>query len=222
MTTAAVPLDYSFDEVGHVYSDAHGTAITSVTQILDGVGISDYSSVPEKRLEYKRDIGDAVHYAARYLDEDRLDYDTIQPAWANYLLAYQQFLEDTEFKIEAIEKQGVHAYSAMKFGYTLDRIGRFPGMKHRVLLELKCAYAEEESWRIQLAAYEMTIEKNPADEFIVRLALQLKPDKTYKLWPDINGYRDPNDRKVFLWALALTNWKITNQLSLKGKPCVQP
>src|ERR1700690_2128494 len=211
MTHAQPVPGWTFVEEGHIFRDGNQNPVPSLTQILDGVGISDYSSVPQKRLENKRDIGDATHYAARYMDEDRLDYSTIQPAWAKYLEAWQNFKDDTGFVCEGIEVPGVYTYSGMRFACIWDRLGRFPGVKHRALVEIKCAYAEEPSWKIQLAGQELTIPKQ-GDEFIARIACQLKPDGSYKLWPDINGYRDPNDVKVFLWSLAVTNFKIINGL----------
>lgn len=211
MSLAAPISGWSFTEETHTFLDGNGSPIPSLTQILTGVGISDYSSVPGDRLEFKKNIGDAVHYGARYLDEGILDYDTIQPTWAKYLLAWENFKEATGFVCEGIEVPGVYSYSGMRFGCIWDRLGRFPGIKHRALVEIKCAYAEEPSWRIQLAGQEMTIPKD-GDEYIARIACQLKPDANFKLWPDINGYQDPNDRKVFLWALATTNWKIAHKL----------
>jgi hypothetical protein len=208
----ATPLaGWKFDEPTHSFTDANGSPIPSLTQILEGVGISDYSSVPQKRLEYKRDIGDAVHYAARYLDNGTLDFSTVQPVWANYLAAWQSFLDDTGFVAEGIEVPGVYEYMGMRFACIWDRLGRFPVFKYRALVELKCAFAEEPSWAIQLAGQELTIPKT-GDEFIARIAVQLKPDGTYRVWPDLNGYQDPNDRKVFLWALATTQWKMAKGL----------
>src|SRR5258708_13182570 len=95
---------WTFDDATHSFRDANGSPVPSLTQILSSVGISDYSSVPEKRLEYKRDIGDAVHYAARYLDEDRLDYTTLQPTWANHLVACHNFKNTTDFLPKVLEE----------------------------------------------------------------------------------------------------------------------
>lgn len=203
---------FSFEEATHTYRDSGGIEIPSVTQILEGVGLSDYSSVPEHRLEFKRDIGDAVHYAARYLDLDKLDWSTVQPKPAGYLMGWINFLEETGFVIEAVEVSGIHTYAGMRYAYTYDRVGRFPGIPYRYLVEIKCAYAEEPSWRPQLAGYELPV-KNGKDEHLVKIAVQLKPDGTYRIWPNMDGYRDPNDLKVFLWGLALTQWKIINGIS---------
>jgi hypothetical protein len=203
---------YTVDE-NHVYHDENGVPFNgpSVTGILDSVGIVDFSAVPEERLKFKREIGDAVHFACRYRDLDQLDYSTVQPQWANYLVAYENFLEETGFVPEEVEQSGIHEISGMRFSYTRDRVGRFPGFKHRVVLELKCTYKEEPSWKVQLAAYEMTVPK-AENEFVARIAVQLKPDQTYKIYPDINGYQDTNDRKVFLWSLCVVNFKITNNI----------
>ena len=206
---------WTFTEEGHTFRDKNGSPVPSLTQILDSVGIVDYSSVPEGRLAFKRDIGDAVHYATKYRDLDTLDYSTVQPQWANYLVAWEQFLEDTGFVPEEIEKPGVYSYSGMVYGCIIDRIGRFPGIKHRALVEIKCAYAEEPSWAIQLAGQELSIAK-AENEFIARIAVQLKPDRTYKIFPDLNGYQDPNDVKVFLWSLCVVQWKMKHGISWRN------
>lgn len=191
----------------HLYRDPKGQERPSVTQIMDGCGLINYDNVPGDTLQRKQEIGDAAHYATRLYDQDDLDPFSIHDEVLPYVQAYMNFVEEMGFVCEPewIERSMVHTVNGMTYGLTVDRIGKCtksPTLsKYRTLLELKCAYAEEASWKWQLSAYEMAV---PKDERIVRVALQLKPDSKFRCFP----YQNPRDRDVFLWALALTNTKI--------------
>jgi len=198
----------------HLYRGEKGTEVPSTTQILDCVGLVDYSNVPGDTLEHKSRIGDAAHFATRLYDQDDLDPFSIHDEVMPYVQAYMNFVDEMGFvpEPEWIEKSMVHTVNGMPYGLTIDRIGKLtksPTLsKYRTLIELKCAYAEEASWKWQMSAYEMAV---PKDERIVRMALQLKPDKTFRCFP----YQNPRDRDVFMWALALTHAKINEGMKWK-------
>jgi len=202
----------TFEESGHVYRDEQGIEIPSTTQILEGLGLIDLDNIPGATLEHKRQLGDAVHYATRYLDQDTLDWSTVQQEWAGYLVAYTNFCEEMQFvpEPEWIEKSGVHQINGMKYGYTIDRIGRIGTLAHRFLFEIKTAYKLESSWKLQTAAYELAVPKSNG-EYIARAALQLKPDGSYKL----HLFEDPRDKDAWTWCLAVTHWKIKEKLKWK-------
>lgn len=196
-----------FDDVLHEYRTEAGVIIPSVTQVLDSVGLVDYDAVPGKTLERKRQIGDAVHYAARLYLQNDLDWSTVQSSWSGYLMAVLNFIEENEFEAEGVEQSGIYVANGMPVAYTWDLLGRMKGIKHRVLVELKCAYREEPSWKYQTSAYEMTIPKEKG-EYIARVAVQLKKDGSYKPYL----YENPRDRDRFLWALAVVYTKIDEKL----------
>lgn len=200
----------SFNEETHEYFDESGRLIPSTTQVLDSVGLVDYDAVPGKTLERKRQIGDAVHYAARLYIQNDLDWSTVQSEWAGYLMGVLNFIEENEFEAEAVEQSGIYVANGMPMAYTWDLLGKMKGLKHRVLVELKCAYREEPSWKYQLAAYEMTIPKSK-DEYIVRMAIQLKKGGGYKPYL----YENPRDRDRFMWALGVVYTKISDGLDWK-------
>jgi hypothetical protein len=194
----------------HLYRSEKNTEVPSTTQILDGVGLVDYSNT----LEHKARIGDAAHFATRLYDQDDLDPFSLHDEVTPYVQAYMNFVDEMGFVCEPewIEKSMVHTVNGMSYGLTIDRIGKLtksPTLsKYRTLLELKCAYAEEASWKWQMSAYEMAV---PKDERIVRMALQLKPDGKFRCFP----YQNPRDRDVFMWALALTHAKINEGMKWK-------
>jgi len=207
MTTAA----FSFDAKTHTYREGE-RVIPSVTQVLEGNRLIDLDNIPGATLEAKRELGDSVHRACHYLDEDDFDYSTMQSEWAPFIDAYLLFCDEVGFTPdpEWTEKSGVYTFNGMKFGYTVDRVGRISSVKQRVVLDLKTAYAQSPSWKLQLAAYAMVVPVKPG-EVLSRVAVQLKPDGKYKCWI----YEDPRDKDAWLWALALTTWRINNGMKFR-------
>jgi hypothetical protein len=204
-------LNGSFDEASHVYRDKDKKEIISVTLVLVWNGCIDFSNVPGETLDEKRALGDFVHRATHYLDQDDLDYGTLaqQPKAAAYIGAYERFKDETGFKPdpEWIERSGIYTINGMRYGYTIDRLGWISNLKHKVILELKCAYNPEPSWRLQTAAYELVVPRKPG-EIIGRIAVQLKPDETYRL----HLYENPRDKDAWLWNLAAATWKMNEGL----------
>jgi hypothetical protein len=189
-----------FDAATHEYRE-DGVLIPSVTQVLAGVGITDYSMVPRAILEHKRAIGEQVHLACQFLDEGSLDWDTVDPDVLNYVLAYEAFKRQTEFTPRLNEYRAVGCVNGMKFGMTLDREGDINGKPY--VIELKATAQIHPGWAIQLAAYDLGI----ADGlFRRRAAVHLKPDCKFSVEP----YAETKDREVFLWALGVTWWKFNN------------
>jgi len=202
---------FTFDPVTHTYREGD-RVIPSVTQILEGNGLIDLDGIPGSTLEAKRELGQSVHAACHYLDENDFDYSTMRPEWAPYLDGYLKFSEEVGFTPdpEWIEKSGVHAFNGMKFGFTVDRVGRISTIKQRCVLDLKTAYSPSPSWKLQLAAYAMVVPVKPG-EVLSRVAVQLKPDGSYKA----HIYEDPRDKDAWLWALALTTWRINNGMRFR-------
>lgn len=217
----------TFDPGEHCYKGNSGAIVPSVTQIIENLGFVDFDNIPGSTLERKRQIGDSVHFACHLLDtcprcqgilgqgdrcakcnavfdEGSLDWESVDIECANFIMAYQSFKTTGDFIPEGSEESGIGTLGGMPFGYTRDRHGRMRGIKYRIVLELKCAYAEEESWKWQLAPYATTVPRTVENEFIARIALQLKPDATFKLYP----YEDPRDLDVFRSMLYLTHVKI--------------
>lgn len=214
MSTQASPIVQivggTFDAAAHSYFNAEGKERPSTTQILDGVGLVNLDDIPGDTLERKRQIGDSVHVATHFLDQDDLNWDTVEPECVGYVLAWENAKEQCGIEILGIEQGGISAMNGMEFGYTRDRIARVRGIKYRCVVEIKCAYKEEKAWRYQLASYIQTVEKEK-DEYIARIAVQLKKNGSFKLYP----YENPRDVDVFRAALYLTHVKINDGMKWK-------
>ncbi len=102
-----------FDAELHQYS-VNGRIVPSVTQILAGVGLSDYDDVPRHILEVAQERGSIVHTYIEWYERGVLDYDSIDPALEGYFNAYLKCRVNENFpEPDAVENR---VYSA-QYGY---------------------------------------------------------------------------------------------------------
>jgi len=207
-----------YEEASHSYFNESKVVRPSVTQILDSVGLTDLSRVKPEILEHKRKLGDAVHYFCHLLARNpgkhwwEVMEDAPHPETEPYCMAFVDFWENAGFEIDVVEGKpqteisGIHKSYGLEFGYTFDLRGKWQGFP--VIADIKCTYDEEPSWKWQTAAYEMTQPRPEGSPTYGRLVIHLKPDQTYKLVP----FKDPQDVRVFAWALGLTYEKIKHGL----------
>lgn len=201
MTTATV----QFDELSHIYQK-DGVVVPSVTQVLTLAGMSDFSKVPMHILEKAKQIGTAVHKASQFLDEGDLDLDSLDQSIVGYMVGYQKFKEEYEFKPRLIEHRMVGEVDGMAYGMTLDRLGRMKGYDCDVLLDLKTSSRPSASWAIQTAAYVDGYGGEPA-RFVVRVS----KDGKFSLIP----YNDGQDFEVWRSALRVAYWRLNHGAKLK-------
>lgn len=211
-------IEFTFEEEGHRYRDTAGQPILSVTQTLDSVGIVDYPEFAQAAMEWKSELGKAVHAATQFIDssvEGELDWETVDPRCVNYVVAYEKFCEEASFTAQHVELRGAVRLPQGPVAFTLDRIGLMGGWS--AIVEIKCTLKEENSWRIQLAAYEECLlalgHKPEGSPTFKRIAVQLRENGTYKCFP----YGDPLDKNVWRWALALATWKQRNGYQLEKR-----
>jgi hypothetical protein len=121
----------------------NGVRVPSVTEILDDVGIVDYSSIPFGVREMALQRGSDVHTATHYDDENDLEFDEelwlaneigyereyqrtgrgVAPTRAGYVAAWRKFRRETGFTPDLIEHKGYN--EAYRFAGTLDRMGTY-------------------------------------------------------------------------------------------------
>jgi hypothetical protein len=192
-----MPEGFHFDEATHAYS-LDGRTIPSVTQILQAVGIVDYSHIPPSTRNWALERGRMVHLYTQYDDQAVLDDSLIDPHIAPYLAAWRKFRRETGFVHDLIEHRSHHALHG--YAGTLDRRGALP-KKGRTLLDIKTNTAEE--WvRLQIAAYAALFD-DPAT--YTRMCVELHADETYRLiiFPAREFRQDFQD---FLGALSTMRW----------------
>lgn len=185
----------------------NGVVLPGVTTVLSV--LSQYAGIPINILQEAADRGTAVHAVTELHDLGTLDYGSLSDDLVPYLMAWQQFLEDTKPELITVEKRTYHP--TMKYAGTLDREMVLFG--HLSVVDLKSTYKLMPSTGPQTWGYresENAHRKNKTDHIKRRFGLQLKRDMTYELHPMKD---DLNDGADFCAALRVYNW---NQRSKKA------
>ena len=173
----------------HVYHDETGAVIPGVTSILRDAGLIDATWFDD----YSRDRGTLVHQACALYDRDDLDMDSLAPVLEPFVRAWINFRKDTGFVPEAVEEKVSHPIH--RYAGKLDARGKL--WKDNAIIDRKTGSAQ--SWAaLQLAAYEACLPERHR-----RFVVELDSEGKYRLIE----YRDRNDIKVFLAALAIVNWR---------------
>lgn len=187
-----------FDPESHTYS-VGGVKIPSVTTILKP--LYDFSMIKPEVLQRKADIGQAVHLATEYHDQDDLDFDSLDPLIAGYVTGWVRFRRETGFTPRVIEGQYYHPLH--RYAGTMDREGDYQG--DPTILDVKTTVVMSPAVGVQLAAYTELYAANHPDKPkpTRRTAVQLFPDGTYRA----KDYTDPGDFATFLSLLNIHRWK---------------
>ncbi len=193
-----------FDKASHTYK-YNDNLVPSVTQVIDC--LYDLSFIPRDVLEYKSELGTAVHLATELHDNNDLDIDSLSPVIAPYFNAWLKFLAETKTEILSIEDRIYH--TDYQYAGTLDR-----GViinKKRAIIDIKCVAQLGVHVGVQLAGYQQAKNKElkKSDHFTHRYAVQLKPDGTYRLEP----YTNNQDFSVFIGCLNIMNWRKNNGIN---------
>jgi len=188
-----------FDEETHLYT-LSGERLPSVTQVLEELKLSDFSSVSDTRMEAALDFGKAVHLATQYDDKKTLDENTLDEKIRPYINAWRSFKKDYRVRIKKIEQRVMS--KKYRYAGTFDRVAIV--MDYLSVVEIKTSVVIPKSACLQLVAYKDAYNsENPGRTLSRRYAVLLKDDGTYK----VEDYRDPSDINVFLAALAIYIYK---------------
>ena len=183
-----------FNSETHTYK-LDGIKLPSVTQIIGGAGLSDFSKVNQDILKRSQSFGSAAHLACQLFDDNRLDMKSLDLELFPYLDAWKKFKRDFGItKFTEIEKQ---VYS-LKYQYAgcLDRLWE------DTLIEIKTSTSIPATTGLQLAGYQNAYEEMYKVKIKRRICVQLL-DGTYKM----EEYKEKSDRTVFLSCLNLHNWR---------------
>lgn len=171
-----------FDAVSHTYRK-NGAVVPSVTQVIAGAGLCDFSFVEEDIRVHSMKRGESVHWMLQLEDEGALNYRKVPAGLRGYRKAYRTWKCQSGFNVLWIEKQFI---SELGFAGTIDRAGSFPATAMYLtgtsaVLDFKTG--EIADWtRYQLCAYSLAVDPRPAiARTIRRIALSLRADGTYKI-----------------------------------------
>jgi CRISPR/Cas system-associated exonuclease Cas4 (RecB family) len=192
-------VNLTYNDERHEYR-ADGAIIPSVTQVLASEGFIDTTFMNEAG----RDRGSMVHLANKYLLEDRLDENTLDPRIIPYVDGTRQFIADMDFKPQIIEKNMAHP--VYLYGLTPDTVGTVRQFGDElVLIDWKTG-AKHPATVIQMAAYIEGLKANGIEVKHVYI-IYLKDDGTYK--PELVKVTR-KEINIFIYALTCMNWKNNN------------
>lgn len=167
------PTLVAFDADSHSYW--YGLErIPSVSEILRPLTEPWLRAIPEAALNWKRELGIAVHKACELYDRDELDEEQLDPAIVPYLEGYKRFCVDHRPHWVATEELVVDRNG--RYAGTLDRAGEVLG--EPAVLDIKTSLQLRRETALQVWAYASAYapESQPA-----LAALQLLKDGTYRL-----------------------------------------
>jgi hypothetical protein len=169
------------------------SSLPRVTDILKAAGLIDSRWF----TDWARQRGSAVHLATRYVDEGRLDWDSLDESVAPRVRQYERFLRESGCEVLESERRIEH--DAMGYSGTPDRTVK---IGHRVgVLDIKPPMVCQ--WHgIQLAAYAQLAGQHRTGMAGFRWILHLS-DTAYALDPVL----DPADWPLFCNALNLYRWR---------------
>lgn len=199
----------------HIYADETGRVLPGVTSILGSVPpwLHRYDDVPADVLDYKRQVGSAVHHATALDDQGVLDMDTVDDALVSYLEAWRRYRAETGFVPDVVE-QLVH-HPSLGYCGTLDRIGH---TRHLVtLLDVKTADPSTgldagPQTAAYLEAYRACTPNHGLPARVQRCSVHLSDDGRYRVVPHTNR----RDFDVFKAALELWNFSSPKRRTSRG------
>lgn len=191
-----------FREADHSYWK-DGRRVPGVTTILRPL-YGDLRFVQQDLLDWKSELGQAVHRAVELHVLDDLVYDSLDPAVAAYFAQYLLFEVESGFKPTDTEVRVLHP---LGYAGTLDLLGTLPrgvgALRKNALVDIKTTAALSPAVKLQTAAYQQAWVASNGDmtrpqAVPHRYALRLTPDK-YRLEP----YQPSTDAADFAGFLGL-------------------
>lgn len=189
-----------FDSETHTYR-YNGNLVAGVTSVLENVGLSDFSMVPQDILAQAQAFGTEVHYACELFDKGQEIPSTLSETSGLYMCHYIKFIND--FWIEMIEVEKKVFCKKYLYAGTLDRVAVLKKISSDpIIFDIKTGQ-KSISHSIQTAAYEYAYKTDQRQKKMDRYTLYLSNDG-YKL---SEPSKNRQDFDVFLAALTVHNYK---------------
>lgn len=193
-------LELQFDSATHTYS-LGDRILPSVTQVMESVGIIDYSFLPHETREMALERGRHVHTATQLDDEQDLDEASLTGELPQYLAAWRSFVATTGHRFSLIEHRMHHQFG---FAGTLDRFVPIDA-KSGIVIDIKTNTAPE--WvALQLSAYAAMLEAERPGLVARRMAVELRRDGTFRAM-EFRVADQRRDFETFLAALRVCQYK---------------
>jgi hypothetical protein len=204
---AAADVSFSPDE--HRYTLPNGQDVPSVTGILSAVGVtvdfeelSSRSSAIGDAITLKRDLGTAFHHDAHALDDDDLNWNTVDPLVEPYLRAWVVCKENLGLVSLLHERERIVFHAGLGFVGTMDGIFRLPNGQ-MILGDLKCGDPAAAATHLQTAGYALAYRSDRDGAIHGRWGIQLTPG--LRVPYRIHCYADWRDELKFMACLTVFN-----------------
>jgi hypothetical protein len=194
-----------FNAERHEYS-IDGVIIPGYSQIAKDLGLVDYSRVRQSNLNWKRDVGKAVHRAIFLDSMDNLNMDSLDAVVTPYFRSWLMFKELYQPKILTQHSEKPICSFKWRYGVTPDIVAEVKG--GLADLELKAVSQMLPSTALQTQAQKIALEETYNLKIKQRWGLQLIPGAMPKLEP----YTDISDQTVWLSAVNLWHYKEREKL----------
>jgi hypothetical protein len=168
-------------------SDVHeywldGRRVPSVTEILKATGVStDFEALGAMsdrlrgQIEFKRDLGSALHADIHAYDDGDLVWESVDERVLPYLDAWVSFRHNSGLKPVARERIVFHP--SLHYCGTFDGIFERPD-GGRILLDVKTGDPHDSACHLQTAAYLLAyLCEHPGVTIVGRQSVQLMPDR---------------------------------------------
>ena len=204
-------LPITFSEEDHVYRDAAGRRIPSVTQIMEANRLQDYSKVKPNDLKKAQEGGKKAHEMCELDDNGWAEFYTFPEELMGYLVGWRAFKAAVGATILCTERKvwhPVHGYSGTFDGFLRDRNGV------HWFIDRKTG-PEDEAHEIQLAGYWEAVKVSAPEilppgtgiDMIRFAAIHLHVDGTFTIAP----HNAKRGWPLFLACLQLFQWKLKNK-----------
>ena len=148
----------TFDPERHEYFLPNGQRIPGVTEVLRATGISEdfervalYNSSLRADLDAKRALGIAVHHDCHALDDDDLEWSTVDPRVAPYVNAWWEFRKN--HKLIPVERERRVFHPVYLYAGTLDGVFCKKTDGPFIVVDIKTGDVEASACRYQTSAY---------------------------------------------------------------------
>jgi hypothetical protein len=194
-----------FDINRHEYS-IDGVIIPGYSKIAKDFGLIDYSNVRPADLEWKAQVGKAVHTAILFDNAGELDMDSLDEVVSSYFKSWLIFKKLYQPKI-LIEYSEKPVWSIKwKYGVIPDILAEIN--KLSTIVEIKTVSQMNKVTALQTAAQKIAVEEMYKLKIKQRWGLQLIPNAQPKLEP----YADMSDEAA--WVSFVNAWHYKERTGL--------
>lgn len=193
-----------FDAVNHIYK-LDGVIIPGYSQIAKDLGLIDYSRVKKSDLDWKAEVGKAVHTAIFLHNTDELDMNSLDPVVNSYFKSWLLFIELYQPKILTEYSEKPICSAKWSYGVTPDIIADIKGLTD---LEIKTVTSMNPVTALQTEFQTIAIEETYNIKIKQRWGLQLIPNAM----PKLEIYNDMSD---FTACISCVNvWRLKERMNL--------